>query len=109
MAQQPQDFTTIVQPDWRARMGWAQLTANQQAAIAEWGLHMYGMAAPVVDDVDEVKYDGRVVVLDDGSRWEVAAHDADVSDTWTYVTKVAVIDDVMYNLTDAEHVDVTEE
>lgn len=103
------DFTEVVTQEWRVRLGWDRLSAEQRAAVAEWGLHMYGLAAPVVEDIDDVKYDGRLVVLDDGSRWEVAAYDSNVADTWTYLTKVAVIDDVMYNLTDAEHVDVTEE
>ena len=60
-------------------------------------------------DIDEVKYDGRLVILEDGSCWEVDAIDASTADLWGALTKVAVIDDVMYNLDSAEHVDVTEE
>ncbi|ORV21093.1 hypothetical protein AWB98_02085 [Mycolicibacterium conceptionense] len=70
---------------------------------------MYRAGKHVVDDIDRIKYDGRLVILDDGSRWEVDSVDTYTVDSWRPGTKVAVIDDVMYNLGDAEHADVSEE
>ncbi|GIL33985.1 hypothetical protein [Phycicoccus sp. DTK01] len=109
MIESTPDYTNVVNSEWRARMDWDRLSDSQRAAIAEWGLDMFGLAAPVVEDIDEVKYAGRLVLLEDGSRWEVESHDADVSESWSYLTKVAVIDGVMYNLSDAEQVEVTED
>lgn len=103
------DYADLVPSSWHDRLGWDHLTPEQKAVIGEFGFHMYRLGAPKVGDIDEIKYDGRFVILDDGSRWEVASHDAYTADMWTPVTKVAVIDDVTYNLDDAEHVDVTEE
>ena len=103
------DFTELVPEHWRERLGWSSLTGAQQAALGEFALHMFSLGSTKVDDIDEVKYDGRLVILNDGSRWEVAEYDAHTVDMWGSFTKVAIIDDVMYNLGDAEHVDVVEE
>ena len=70
---------------------------------------MYSLGAPTVSDIDEIKYDGRLVILEDGLRWEVSALDVNDVDLWLAYGKVVVLDDVMYRLEDAEHADVTEE
>ena len=69
-----------------------------------WGLRMYGIGQHKVGDIHEIKYDGRVVVLDDGSRWEV---ELSTIDFWGEFTNVAIIDDEMYRL--EESVSVTED
>lgn len=52
---------------------------------------MFGMDRHVFSEI--VKYDGRVAILQDGSRWEVDAIDADVCSIWDYGDHVVVIDD----------------
>lgn len=69
-----------------------------------WGLRMYGIGQHKVGDIHEIKYDGRVVILDDGSRWEV---ELSTIDFWGEFTNVAIIDDEMYRL--EESVSVTED
>ncbi|MDX1878957.1 hypothetical protein SBE55_14150 [Mycolicibacterium sp. 141076] len=103
------DYESLVPVHWRDRLAWGELAPELRAAIGEFGFYMYRLGAPKVGDIDAVKYDGRLVVLDDGSRWEVSEYDAYIADMWSSITKVVVLDDVMYNLDDAEHVDVTEE
>lgn len=103
------DYASLVPESWYARLGWDALTPAQRSVIGEYGFYMFKLGSPTVEDIDEVKYDGRLVILDDGSRWEVDAIDAVTADLWGSLTKVAVIDDVMYNLDTAEHVEVTEE
>lgn len=106
-----QDILTSVPDEWRARLGWNSLPHQQRVVIAEFGLQMFtlGMGQSEVADIDEVKYDGRLVILENGSRWQVESYDADTVDLWSPVATVLVHDGVMYNLDDAEHVDVTED
>jgi hypothetical protein len=72
-------------------------------------MYMFRLASPVVEDIVEIKYEGRLVVLNDGSRWEVDSLDSGTVDLWGPFTKVAVIDGVMYNLEDGGNAEVTEE
>lgn len=84
-----------------------KLSESEQQELLRWGLRMYGLGQHKVGDIHDIKYDGRVVVLDDGSRWEVESYDASTVDFWGEFTKVAIIDDEMYRL--EESVSVTEE
>ncbi|OBG23494.1 hypothetical protein A5765_18845 [Mycolicibacterium celeriflavum] len=90
-------------------MKWDSLSPQQRKAIGEYGSWMFDLASPTVADIDEIKYDGRLVILDDGSRWEVDSIDVDDVDLWSPYGKVVVLDGVMYRLDDADHADVTEE
>lgn len=103
------DYEGLVPEWWRSRLGWADLTSDQKSAIGEFGLSMYSMGSPTVSEIDDIKYDGRLVILEDGSRWEVSSIDVNDVDLWSKWGKVVVLDDVMYRLEDAEHADVTEE
>jgi len=85
------------------------LTAEQQEALLNWGMRMYQLGQHVVADIEEVKYDGRLVILDDGSRWEVESFDASTAEMWSPMEKVVVIDDEMYKLEDLEKVSVTQD
>ncbi|MDV3125275.1 hypothetical protein M1247_10165 [Mycobacterium sp. 21AC1] len=103
------DLDVFVPAHLREQLSWDALDTAQQATLGEFGYYMYRAGKHVVEDIDKIKYDGQLVILDDGSRWEVDSTDAYTVDSWSPGTKVAVIDDVMYNLDDAEHVDVSEE
>ena len=59
--------------------------------------------------VQEVKYGGRLIELDDGSRWEVDDDDSKVSKSWSEIDHVVIIDDEMYRLDDSEKVIVKRE
>ena len=57
-----------------------------------------------------IKYDGRLVMLDDGSRWEVDGYDAERHVRfWNLYDLALVADGTMYNINDAETAEVTEE
>lgn len=99
----------IMRPHDAAAIGLDAMPEDKQRTILEWGLHMYGLGQYRVGDIDEIKYDGRVVILDDGSRWEVGSADAEIADVWSPGEKVVVIDDTMYKLDESECVEVTEE
>lgn len=85
------------------------LTAEQQEALVNWGMRMYQLGQYVVADIEEVKYDGRLIILDDGSRWEVETFDSSTAEMWGSMDKVVVIDDEMYKLDELEKVSVAQE
>lgn len=99
----------FLSPQEFADMGIAKLSEKEQEAVLKWGIAQYSLGQHVFSTIDEIKYDGRVVVLDDGTRWEVASHDDSVADLWTPSDEVVVIDGKMYNLSDAESIDVEED
>jgi hypothetical protein len=85
------------------------LTEQQQEVVAAWGLHMFGLGQHTFSEIDEVKYDGRLVILADGSRWEVESYEAHEADLWSGGDKVIVVDETMYNLEDCDSVTVSPE
>lgn len=91
------------------RIGIASMTADQKHALAQWAMRVYGLGKHTVADIEDVKYDGRLVLLNDGSRWEVDAIDAAIAMSWGLLDKVVIIDDEMYRLTDLEMVHVQED
>lgn len=101
------DIEKMMRPEEIAESGITNLSVPEQQAIFRWGLRMFGLGQHKVGDIHEIKYDGRVVVLDDGSRWEVDSYDASTVDFWGEFTKVAIIDDEMYRL--EESVSVNED
>ncbi|MGV0578351.1 hypothetical protein ABQE57_07915 [Mycolicibacterium elephantis] len=103
------DLDRYIPEKLKRDMKWDSLTGEQRQAIVEYGSWMFDIAHPTVADIDDIKYDGRLVILDDGSRWEVDSLDVYDVEFWSRYSKVAVIDGVMYCLDDADHATVTEE
>jgi hypothetical protein len=102
------DYKSTVPETWRARLKWNTLPEEVQEQIAKFGLDMFSLGQHVVSDISEIKYDGRLIILEDGSRWEVDSVDASTSEFWGEFSKVVVIDGEMYNIEDAEKVSVQE-
>lgn len=99
----------LMTPEELKATGSVSLTAEQQEALLRWGMRMYQLGQHVVADIEEIKYDGRLIILDDGSRWEVDSFDSSTAEMWGPMEKVVVIDDEMYKLDDLEKVSVTQE
>lgn len=99
----------LMSPEELRATGSDSLTAEQQEALLNWGMRMYQLGQHVVADIDEIKYDGRLIILDDGSRWEVDSVDSSTAEMWGPMEKVVVIDDEMYKLDDSEKVAVSQE
>lgn len=59
--------------------------------------------------VEDVKYGGRLIVLEDGSRWEVDKTDSAVSKSWAEMDCVVIIDNEMYRLDELQRVQVERE
>lgn len=103
------DFKSSVPQNWREKLRWDELSDSLQEEIAKFGLYAFGLGQHVTSEIAEIKYDGRLIILADGSRWEVNSIDADTSEFWNVFSKVVIIDGEMYNNEDAEKVAVQEE
>ena len=62
------DYEKMVFPQWRATLAWENMPAAYRVRLGQFALHMYLLGQHTVSTIDEVKYDGRLVVLDDGTR-----------------------------------------
>jgi DNA-directed RNA polymerase subunit RPC12/RpoP len=85
----------------------SDLSDEDVKAIFDWGMWTYGLGSSDQGSIDEIKYDGHLVVLDDGSRWEVDDGDTYTTDGWCEGDEVFVINGRMYRLDELESVEVT--
>lgn len=75
----------------------AQLECIQQ-------LIAYGSSlGPRLERIEVIKYAGRLVVLEDGSRWDVNDADAVSVEGWLEGSMVAIDSDQMYLVNDMEY------
>ena len=84
------------------------LSDAQKDALSKWGLKMFGLGQSGTGMIDEIKFDGRLIILDTGERWEVDSIDADTSDLWSAGDRVVILAGTMFNIEGAESVDVLE-
>ncbi len=85
------------------------MSEEQKQTLLSWGMHMYGLGQHRVANIEAIKYDGRLIVLDDGSRWEVKSSDHLTASIWSEYEQVVIIDDKMFLLNESEAIDVEEE
>jgi hypothetical protein len=85
------------------------LSEEEVKAIFDWGLRTFRLGSSEQGTISEIKYDGHLVVLDDGSRWEVDDGDTYTTDGWCEGDEVVVINGRMYRLDELESVEVTKE
>jgi hypothetical protein len=85
------------------------MTQEQKNALGLWAMKMYELGQHIVEDISDVKYDGRLIIFQDGTRWEVDSMDSSTADMWSSFDKVVVIDNEMYKLDELEKVSVEQE
>lgn len=88
-------------PELFARLDWAQLNEMQRDAILSVFRVGIGAGAQsgTVATIDLVLGDGRVVVCEDGSRWQaVAEDDAELIEDWGAGALVAIHHGLVYKL-----------
>lgn len=100
------ELEKLMRPDEMQSIGVEKMTANQRRSLAEWGMRVFMLGQHVVANIEEIKYDGRLIILDDGSRWEVDSSDAFTAEMWSELDRVVVIGDEMYLLDELEKVAV---
>jgi len=106
---EPEQLKKFMAADLRELLGVDGMSLAQQSAIGDWGMRMFSLGQHVVEDIDEVKYDGHLVILTDGTRWEVEDVDTGTSAMWSLMDKVLIADGEMWKLDESEKVAVTEE
>ena len=57
-----------------------------------------------IADITDIKYDGKLIILEDGTRWEVDTIDTTTAEMWSPMDKVVVIENEMFKLDDMEKV-----
>jgi hypothetical protein len=106
------DLNKMMTDEVRAKLGVDQMTALQRETLVEWAVWIYqiGKNSSIVSGwIDEIKYGGHLIILNDDSRWEVDESDTDTAGMWSMLDDVVVIDDTMYRLDQLEKVSVTRE
>ncbi len=102
-------LNALLQADEIENIGVGSMTEAQRQALVKWGTRMYSLGQHIVGEIEDIKYEGRLIILNDGTRWEVDPIDASTADLWSPMSKVVVIDSQMYILNDLEKVEVQEE
>ena len=92
-----------------AATGAELLTSSQKMELVACGMKMFSLGQYRVSDIEEIKYVGRLIVLEDGSRWGVDELDIATAESWTILDKVVVIDGSIWRLDDLERVEAEEE
>jgi DNA-directed RNA polymerase subunit RPC12/RpoP len=90
-------------------LGISKMPDRVAKAIFDWSMRMYSLGQQRVGLIEDVKYEGHMIILDDGSRWEVDDSDTYLADGWTPGDRVLVIDDEMFRLDDLEKIHVQED
>lgn len=108
----PREFIEIfVQPDERP-MIWLDNFSPEQELVLQNILTRALMTARDSDDfvagtISEIKYGGRLVILDDDSRWEVSEFDSTTVEMWSFLDRVVILDGQMFKLDELESVSVS--
>jgi hypothetical protein len=103
------ELEKLMRPEEMELLGVGSMTEEQRQTISNFGMRMYTLGQHIVADIEDIKYGGKLIVLDDGSRWEVDEIDASTAEMWGPFDKVVVIDNEMFKLDDLEKVAVEQE
>ena len=69
------------------------LTTSKQLELAAWGMKMFTLGQHRISDTEEIKYGGRLITLQEGSRREVNELDTTTEESRSTLVKAVVIDD----------------
>jgi len=103
------DLTQIMTPEELVATGADLLITSQQQELANWGMKMFNLGQHRVSEIEQIKYGGRLIILQDGTRWEVSEFDTTTAESWSILDMVVVIDDSIWRLDDIERVEAEEE
>ncbi len=87
--------------------GIEKLNELEKEALKNWFSRLHFALSPKIAEIEKIKYDGKLIILNDGSRYE--SEDEYTSDMWFEGDKVLVVDGEMYKLDDLEMINVGEE
>jgi hypothetical protein len=105
----PVELDKLMRSDEMQCLGVESMTDEQRKILTDWGMRMFTLGQYVVAEIADIKYDGKLIILEDGTRWEVDMIDTTTSEMWSPMDKVVVIDDEMFKLDDLEKVAVLQD
>ena len=85
------------------------MNEQQSEILHSWMLRMIGLMAPTEGHITRIKYDGKLIQLTNGKRYEIDEIDAFTSELWSEGDRVIILDGKMYNLENAESADCEED
>jgi hypothetical protein len=97
---------TAFDEQWFKDMGFHKLDECELNQVGEWLSQVLEACGATECDIDEIRADGHLVVLSDGSMWEVSSIDAPTADLWSPVDDVIIYDGHMYHIDETECVEV---
>ena len=103
------DLTQIMTEEELATTGADLLTSSQQMKVAAWGMKMFTLGQYRVSDIEEIKYGGRLIILQDDSRWEVNELDTATAESRSILDKIFIIEGSIWRLDDLERAETEEE
>lgn len=103
-----QELKKMKFPDLQ-RFNLNELPDEDVKAIFEWGMWTFNLGSSEQGTIDEIKYDGHLVILADGSRWEVEDGDAYTVEGWTAGDEIVIVSERMYRLDESESAAVSKE
>ena len=87
----------------------AQFSDQDAKALCAWGSQMIDLFKCEEGIIEEIKYDGHILVMEDGTRWEVDDTDTYTATLWDAGDHIVVFDGRMFKLDDSESVAVEKE
>jgi hypothetical protein len=103
-----QELKKMKFPDLQ-RFNLNELPDEDVKAIFEWGMWTFNLGSSEQGTIDEIKYDGHLVILADGSRWEVEDGDAYTVEGWLAGDEIVIVSERMYRLDESESAAVSKE
>ncbi|NTU44124.1 MAG: hypothetical protein HGA99_01180 [Chlorobiaceae bacterium] len=105
----PVELDKLMRPDEMQCLGVEFMMEEMRKTLADWDMRMFTLGQYVVADIADIKYDGKLIILEDGTRWEVDTIDTTTAEMWSPMDKVVVIEDEMFKLDDMGKVTVQQE
>ena len=100
------ELEKILLPEEYEGLRVAAFTPGQREMLVQCFMRAFQLGEHVTGTIEKIKYNGRLVILDDDSRWDVDELDADTACMWDVGDEVVIVDGKMYKLDEAEAVTV---
>ncbi len=105
----PKQIYGLLDRDELAILQVKQMTDEQRITLLKCMLRYARESGGKIFEIASIKYSGRLVVLDDGSRWEVDADDASTSGRWCEGDRVWMIGAEMHRINESDKASVSQE
>jgi len=88
------------------RLGFDRLTPEELGRVEHWLMDLISLFEATQGTIDEIRADGHLVRLTDGSLWEANSVDASTVDLWSPYEDVVILNGRMYRIDESESAEV---